>query len=404
MSDAEEEEEVEETQQQQEEVADEEEETEKDISNNEVCTKYQEAGKIANLALQGLVMQATVGAKILDLCKFGDDVVAQKCASVFAKGKNKIKEKGIAFPTCVSVNECVCHFSPLETDVEQPALAVGDMVKVDVGCHIDGYIATAAHTFVVGSTATVEKPLTGRQADVLTAAHIASEVVTKLMRPGNTNSQITAAIAQVAASFGVSAVSGVLSHRMKRFVIDGNKVILLRQEVEQKVETQSFELNEVYSVDVAMSTGDGKPRESMSRTTVFKRAVDKNYRLKMRASRYLFNEVNQKYPALPFALRALTDERTARMGVVECLKHELLHPYPVLYEKKGDHIAHFKFTVLILPSGATRITGLPSFAAGTVVSDKPLSAEIAAIMSTATKKNKKKKPKKKAGKGEAEEA
>ena len=113
-----------------------------------------------------------------------------------------------------------------------------------------GYIATAAHTFVVGSTATVEKPLTGRQADVLTAAHIASEVVTKLMRPGNTNSQITAAIAQalftassenesvekcfgslfssiehtglqVAASFGVSAVSGVLSHRMKRFVIDG---------------------------------------------------------------------------------------------------------------------------------------------------------------------------------------
>ena len=53
-----------------------------------------------------LPLQATVGAKILDLCKFGDDVVAQKCASVFAKGKNKIKEKGIAFPTCVSVNEC----------------------------------------------------------------------------------------------------------------------------------------------------------------------------------------------------------------------------------------------------------------------------------------------------------
>ena len=62
MSDAEEEEEVEETQQQQEEVADEEEETEKDISNNEVCTKYQEAGKIANLALQGLVMQARLPA------------------------------------------------------------------------------------------------------------------------------------------------------------------------------------------------------------------------------------------------------------------------------------------------------------------------------------------------------
>jgi len=61
----------------------------------------------------------------------------------------------------------------------------------------------------------------------------------------------------------------------------------------------------------------------MSRTTVFKRAVDKNYRLKMRASRYLFNEVNSKFPALPFSLRAVEDERQARMGVVECLKHEL---------------------------------------------------------------------------------
>ena len=84
---------------------------------------------------------------------------------------------------------------------------------------------------------------------------------------------------------------------------------------------------------------------------MYKRAVDKSYRLKMRASRYLFNEVNQKFPTLPFTLRALGDERQARMGVVECLKHELMHPYPVLYERQGDHVAHFKFTVLLLPSG-----------------------------------------------------
>mmetsp|Transcript_9206 Transcript_9206/g.29275 ORF Transcript_9206/g.29275 Transcript_9206/m.29275 type:complete len:327 (-) Transcript_9206:1309-2289(-) len=295
-----------------------------DISHSDVCTKYREAAKIANLALEGLVAQAKPGVKVIDLCKFGDKVISQKCASIYQKKvKGKFVEKGIAFPTCVSVNECVCHNSPLESDAEQPKLAPGDMVKLDVGCYVDGYIAVAAHTVVIEESLPEAPLLMGQQADVLQAAYIASEVATKLLLPGNTNSQVTEAIAKVAHAFGVHPISGVLSHQMKRYVIDGNKVILLRADVEQQVENQTFALNEVYSLDIAMSTGDGKPREAMSRTTVFKRAVDKNYRLKMRASRYLFNEVNSKFPALPFSLRAVEDERQARMGVVECLKHEL---------------------------------------------------------------------------------
>lgn len=111
----------------------------------------------------------------------------------------------------------------------------------------------------------------------------------------------------------------------------------------------------------------------------------------MRASRYLFNEVNQKYPALPFALRSLPDERQARMGVVELLKHELLHAYPVLYERASDQVVHFKFTVLVLANGPTRISGLPSFAVGSVVSSKVIPDEVSKILSTASKKKKKKK-------------
>jgi len=341
------------------------------------------------------MLQVKPGAKVLDLCKFGDMVITQKCGTIYQKKvKGKVIEKGIAFPTCVSVNECVCHNSPLASDMTGHVLLEGDMVKLDVGCYVDGYIAVAAHTMVCGEQPTPEKPLVGPQADVLHAAHIACEVVQKLLRPGNTNSQVTKAVKKVAEDFGVKVCTGVLSHRMKRFVIDGNKVILLREEMDQKVDDSSFELNEVYSIDVVMSTGEGKPKEMQSRTTVFKRSVDKNYMLKMRSSRTLFNEVNAKFPALPFTLRALDDERQARMGVVECLKHELIHPYPVLFEKKGDHVAHFKFTVLILPSGPTRITGLKSFEIDTVKTDKVLSDEVQVIMSLSSKK-KKKKPKKK---------
>ena len=363
-----------------------------DISNNDVCTKYREAGKIVNLALHGLILQVKPGVKVLDLCKFGDTVITQKCGTIYQKKvKGRAIEKGVAFPTCVSVNECVCHNSPLDSDVPGDTLSSGDLVKLDLGCYVDGYIAVAAHTMVCGEQPCPEKPLSGPRADVLHAAHIAGEVAVKLLRPGNTNSQVTKAIEKVAHDFNVNACSGVLSHRMKRFVVDGNKVILLREDTDQKVEDSSFELNEVYSIDIAMSTGDGKPKEMESRTTIFKRSVDKNYMLKMRSSRTLFNEINAKFPALPFGLRSLDDERQARMGIVECLKHELVHPYPVLFEKKGDHVAHFKFTVLILPSGPTRISGLKPFELGAVKTEKRLSDEISAIMSLASKKKKKKK-------------
>jgi len=268
------------------------------------------------------------------------------------------------------------------------------MVKLDVGCYVDGYIAVVAHTVVCGQQPTADQPISGPQADVLHAAHVACEVAQKLLRPGNTNSQVTKAINEVASDFGVSACTGVLSHRMKRFVIDGNKAIILREEAEQRVEDSCFELNEVYSLDIVMSTGDGKPKEMQSRTTIFKRSVDKNYMLKMRSSRTLFNEVNAKFPALPFTLRALEDERQARMGVVECLKHELIHPFPVLFEKKGDYVAQFKLTVLILPSGPTRITGVKSFEADSVKTEKTLSHGVSAIMSLASKKRKKKNKKK----------
>jgi methionine aminopeptidase len=54
-------------------------------------------------------------------------------------------------PTCISVDNCVCHFSPLKS--EPPiALKDGQFVKVDLGVHVDGYIATAAHTVVVGAS------------------------------------------------------------------------------------------------------------------------------------------------------------------------------------------------------------------------------------------------------------
>merc|ERR1711862_110269 len=80
---------------------------------------------------------------------------------------------------------------------------------------------------------------------------------------------------------------------------------------------------------------------------------------KTQKARQFISEVNKRFPALPFTLRAIQDEQVARIGVSEAKRHELLEDYPVLKEREGQFVAQFKFTVLLLPGGTKRITGLP---------------------------------------------
>ncbi|KAJ0978293.1 hypothetical protein J5N97_013776 [Dioscorea zingiberensis] len=327
------------------------EEKELDLTSPDVVTKYKSAAEIVNKALQTVVPQCKPGVKVVDLCEKGDVFIREQAGSVYKNVKKKI-ERGVAFPTCISVNNTVCHFSPLASD--ETVLEENDIVKIDMGCHIDGFIAVVAHTHVIQ-----EGPITGRAADVIAAANTAAEVALRLVRPGKNNKDVTEAIQKVAAAYDCKIVEGVLSHQLKQFVIDGNKVILSVANPETRVDDAEFEENEVYAVDIVTSTGEGKPRLLDERqTTVYKRAVDKNYHLKMKSSRFIFSEISQKFPIMPFSARAL-EEKRARLGLVECVNHDLLQPYPVLHEKPGDLVAHIKFTVLLMPNGSDRITSHP---------------------------------------------
>lgn len=53
-----------------------------------------------------------------------------------------------------------------------------------MGAHIDGFIAVAALTIVVGSSESTEK-ITGRKADVVLAAHWAIQAALRLLKSGN---------------------------------------------------------------------------------------------------------------------------------------------------------------------------------------------------------------------------
>jgi len=336
-----------------------------DLSNSDVCTKYQEASKIVNVALKGLVEMCVPGAKVIDLCMFGTKVMETQASRLYTKKVKGVEiERGVAFPVCVSVNEIVCNHSPLLSE-ELPPLKAGDTVKIDLGCHIDGYISIAAHTHVVSESPDVPPNVSEEMGNVAVAAYNAMLVAAHAIKASATNTDVTKVVERVIKHYGVNHVSSVRMHQMKRFVIDGVKEIALKQptpddlEGQEKVPSCTFDQFEVYAVDVALSTGDGRARPGDYRTTVYKRNVEANYKLKIKSSRALLSEVDRKFPALPFTLRSFQDEGQAKFGVNECLNHGLLIPYPSLHEKHGAQVAHFKCTVLLLPSGTTIVSGLP---------------------------------------------
>jgi methionine aminopeptidase len=192
------------------------------------------------------------------------------------------------------------------------------------------------------------------------------------MFTNNNNYDVTNVVKTVCDSYKVSPVEGVLSHRMKRDIIDGVETIINNATFDQKVDHRNFEHGDVFGLDVLVSTGEGKPRETNIRVSVFKRAIETTYKLKTDSSRKLLSVVEHSFHTFPFSMNSFDNEENlkmktpieniknvARLGLVECVKNELFHSYPTLAEKKGEVVAQFKFTVAVRNEGPIIISGLP---------------------------------------------
>jgi curved DNA binding protein len=354
------------------------------LADAKVQTKIRTAGDIANKGLQFAADKIKPGAKIIDICIATDAFLVEQTGKIYNKGGIK---KGIAFPCCISVNHAVGHFSPLPGD--ESVIPEEGIAKIDLGVQIDGYAAVVAHTVSVDG-----KTISGRAADAVNAAYLAANCVYKSLKLGEKNDRITDIIKQCADEFKCNPVSGVLSHQMGRYDVDGEKVVQNRDDPENKVDECEFEQNEVWVVDIVISTGEGKPYPSEERTTVFKRNPDTSYSLKLKASRAVFGEIQKVAEHYPFNIRVL-DAKKAKVGIKEMSDHGLVEPYPVLYEKSGEYVAQVKFTLLLPGTKSQKITGLPSPATDSfTVKSQELQNIVNGAGASGAKKKKKKKKKK----------
>ena len=150
----------------------------------------------------------------------------------------------------------VSHVSPLPSDPEI-VLQDGDVVKIMVGVHLDGFPVIHAETVHLSSTTT------GLAADLIRAAYEASQLAMRTVKVGAKNWDVSEVVEKVAKDYGCTSVEGMLSCQHEQNVPDGKKRILLgpTPELRRDHETVTFEEGEVWGVDVLVVTGsEGKVR------------------------------------------------------------------------------------------------------------------------------------------------
>lgn len=389
------------------------------LNNPDTLTKYKTAAQISHRVLEAVTAWCTEGANILSICKKGDAMLEAEVGKVY---KGKKIPKGISHPTTVSPSSFVTPYTPMSTDAEDAgaALKSKEAVKIQLGAQIDGLGTIVCDTILVGNKG---GDVHGREADLMLATYYANELLLRLMLPPGllasgsdeekkkaasakpiTQSKITQMLEKVVKSYDCSLIEGTTSWLFERNEIEGKKKIVLAPSENSKGEGVP-EIGDVWGVEMGVSLGTGKIRTLDNRPTLHRRTTI-TYQLKRPSSRQILSEIVKKFGTFPFSLRQLDDERAAKVGVVECVRQNVVRAYEVVADKDSAPVGRLLTTIAITKNGIVRLGAPPALDTSKYKTDKKITdEEILKILeqptakSTGTKsknKKKKKKPAKKA--------
>ena len=241
-------------------------------------------------------------------------------------------------------------------------LKPGEAVKIQLGAQIDGFGTIVCDTIIVPSEKNKDDEVSAREADLLLATHYANELLLRLMIPPGllasgseedkkkaasekpiTQTKMTQLLERVVKSYGCSLVESTTSWLFERNEIEGKKKIVLAPSEGSKGEGIP-EVGEVWGVEMGVSQGSGKVKTLGNRPTLHRRTTI-TYQLKRGSSRAILSEIVKKFGTFPFSLRQLDDERAAKVGVVECVRANVVRQYEVIADADGAPVSRLFSTV-----------------------------------------------------------
>ena len=244
-----------------------------------------------------------------------------------------IRDRGAepAFPANLSRNVEAAHYTPSPDD--DAVFVEGDLVKVDVGAHLDGAIADTATTVEIGGGRRHERLIRATREAV--AAGIAA------VRPGVPVDEISRAIESRIHALGFKPIRDLTGHTIERYLlhagtsipnVGGMSVSVLEEG--QVVAIEPFATNGIGSIEdgafgnIVRFRGDPGKRDP-ALATMFRR-----------------------FRTLPFTARWVPVED--RPALARARRH--LQTYAVFVERGQGLVAQAEHTVLVVPGGAEVLT------------------------------------------------
>lgn len=285
--------------------------------NDQVLDAYREAGRLASRILREGTAMVRVEGSILEVVEAVEARVREEGA-------------GLAFPLNLSLNEDAAHDTATPGDPR--VFRKGDMVKMDLGVQLDGYIADTAATVDLGDNSLLVE-----------ASREALEAAVARVRPGVTTGELGAAIQKEIEGRGYRPVINLTGHGLERYRIHAPPTVpnvaihggaVLREGM-------------AFAIEPFASTGTGMVSDS-PRVQIFQQISEKPVR--MPAAREILEKVRDRN-GLPFARRWLDGSRV-EIGLATLVRISILHAYPVLHDRPGSLVSQAEHTLIVTADGS----------------------------------------------------
>ena len=233
----------------------------------------------------------------------------------------------------MAVNDIAAHFCPEEDDTQ--VSQEGQIIKVDIGVHIDGYIADNAMTIAVG------KP-TPEQKDMIRAAQNALKSSIKLVRPGTPLWQLGEAQLSEAEALGFTTVKNLSGHTIEPYKVHAGISIPSYNNKDKRELEEGWQI----AIEPFVTNGQGLIKEK-GKATIF--MVEKLKGVRSPYARKILDEINPQN-GLPFTTRWLTrklGKGPTVLGLRELLQSEIIHQYPPLGEVSGGIVTQFEHSMIV---------------------------------------------------------
>lgn len=300
-------------------------------NSDDALEKYILAGKIAAKVREEIRRSVKEGMPLIEVCEVVED-------------KIRILGGKPAFPCNISVNEIAAHYTSPPGD--KRVIPEKSLVKIDIGVHVDGYIADTAITVCFNP----------EYEDMVYAAEKALEAAINMIRPGMLVSRVSSEIQSTIERYGFKPISNLTGHEVARYMIHAGKSIpnISHLTVER------LSPGHVYAIEPFVTVKEAVGRVNDGPEKYIFRLVKRKSSLKSIEARNLLKIVEDNFKTLPFAERWLIKycerEELCREGLMSLLSAKCLVAYPVFVEASLKPVAQSEHTVYVSNEEAIILT------------------------------------------------